>query len=185
MSSDARVQYNESSNQWKLALLLAGHNKMHEKCLKLTYQGMIQELELQMKMKLETGLVERVWSQISTTKLAELLVTFISAFCTEILGTFSEIQVSQMLSERKTLSAIKDDILKGAITTVVFLKKEAVEEVVASKATAMTTSLADDMVSALRKEGINIPEKKAAEGKPVAQQPANASGEPPGGAPFK
>ena len=150
------------TNKWELAQRMAGHTKAPEQALKSVFEGAMQQLEVVANTKFESPMKERVWGAISGQRLKDIRETFMLEFCDQILGGFSEEQAAEMLEEHTRTGAVKDIRYSAQIQTAYALSQSSIIDAVVKKASSMSNGLVPDLVAAVKREGIELRERKRA-----------------------
>lgn len=153
-------QMSDITSKWELAQRMSGHAKAPEQALKSIFKGAMQKLEEVANTNFEVLMKERVWSTVSNENLKTLKKTFILEFCDKILGIFNEEQASEMLEEHKRTGFVKNIIYSSQMQTAYALSQESIIDAVIKKANSMTDAWIPEIIEAVKKEGIELPEPK-------------------------
>lgn len=153
------VQVSDASSKGELAERLAGTSGAPEESLRAIFEGAMRELEKIANTTFELPMKERVWEAVSKEKVKTLRETLLHEFCKQILGVFSDVEVGVMLAEHKRTGAIRGDTVLGATLSVQYQRSlELIIDTVVQKAISMIDVWIPEIVEAVRKEGIQLPE---------------------------
>jgi hypothetical protein len=160
MSAAKVGQASDFTNKWELAQRISGHAKAPEQALQSVFTGAMENLEEISKTTFESSMKERVWSSVSEAKLKNLKEAFILEFCEKILGSFSNEEAGTMLEENKKLGAVKNILYSSRLQVAFALQQKSIIEAVVKKADSMTEEWIPEIVAAVKKEGIKLPDPK-------------------------
>ncbi len=79
-------------------------------------------------------------------------------FCDETLGSFNEEQISELLEEHKRTGTVKNSKYNVQLQIALTFTKESVIESVIKKAELMKADWIVEIIKAVKKEGIELPE---------------------------
>ncbi len=153
---------NPTAAQRELANRIAGHAKAPEEAIRSVFEGLIKGLQEIGKVTIESNLKERIWNQVSKDKLVTIKETFILEFCSKILGGSNE-DIEEMLEEHKRTGFIKNPIHSAYVKVAYQLNHDNIINAVCAKASSMSEEWIPEVVAALEKEGIKLPEPKKTE----------------------
>ena len=138
---------------------MSGHANAPEQALRSVFLGAIKQLEEVAKTEFSSSMVEKVWDTVSKEKLKSLKESFILEFCDQILGSFEEAEVNAMLEEHKRTSVIRNMKYSTQLQVAFGLSQQNILDAVVEKANSMTTGWIPQIVDAVKKEGIQLPEQ--------------------------
>jgi hypothetical protein len=150
-------QVTDIASKWELAQRMSAHAKVPEEALMSLFTGAMQGLEQITKTTFETSMKERVWDAVSKEKLKSLKEALMFEFCEKILGGFNEDQASEMLEEHKRTGFVENSIYSFHLQVAYALSRELISDAVVQKALSMRDVWIPEIVEAVRKEGIQIP----------------------------
>ncbi len=150
------------TSKWELAQRISGHTTLPEQALESVFKGAMQQLEVVAHTKFESPMKERVWVAISGQRLRDIRETFMLEFCDQILGSFSEEEATEILEEHKRTGAVKNIMHSARIQTAYALCQSSIVDAVVKKASSMSNGLVPELVAAVKREGIELPEPKGA-----------------------
>ncbi len=145
----------------KLAQRISGHAKAPEEALESIFLGAMQHLEKISKTTFDAPMKERVRNAVSAERLTGLKEVFILEFCEKILGDFDENDVSAMLEEHKRTGIITTQKYSQQLQIAFALNQGIIIDAVVNKANSMKDALFPEIVEAVKKEGIKLPEHKS------------------------
>lgn len=153
-------QITDITYRWELAKRLTGDTKAPEQVLKAIFQGCMNSLQKIYHTKFTSNLQDKVWDSVSKDRLATLNETLILDFCEKILEKFNDKEVNEILEEHKSTGFVNNFAYTGYLKTAYSFYKEDILETVALKANSMTNNFIPEIIIAVRKEGIQLPEPK-------------------------
>lgn len=154
------VQSGVINSKLYLAQLVAESVKGPEELLKSVFSDAMQQLEVVANISFESPMKEKVWSAVSNDKLKILNDTFIHEFCNKILKCFSDQEASIMLEERKKTGLIRTEAYLDQMGVVFDLNIELIHNAITEKANSIKDAWMLEIVEAVKKEGIALPESK-------------------------
>lgn len=154
------VQITDITNKFELAQRLTSDSKAPEEALQASFSGVMEQLEVIAHTKFDSSMKERVWNAVSEEKLKTLKTEFIYTVCERILGSFNEEDSRLMLEEHKNTGCIKNIRYTSGLQVAFHLSQSTIIDAVMQKATSMTKEWIPEIVEAVKKEGIALPEPK-------------------------
>ena len=148
----------EIATKWELAVLLAGEEKAPEKALKCVFDKAMLQLEDSTNTKFEISMKERVWNTVSPEKLKTLRNAFLQVFWDKMFVRINEYDFNGMLNEHISLGDIKNIRYKYRLERALLLLEKPILKAVNQKANSMVESWIPEIIDAVKKEGIELPE---------------------------
>lgn len=149
-----------NSNKWELAQLLLKNSKAPKQALESIFAGAILQIEAFAKTSFAPEMKERVWTVFSKDKLNILQDTLKTEFCHKILGSFNETETLEMVEEHKQHGAVMNQAYCWRLQIANALHHEEVSRSVINKAGSMTDAWIQELIEAVKKEGVALPEVK-------------------------
>lgn len=140
------------TNKWVLAKCISGHAEAPEQALNAIFNGAMQQLELVTKTNFEASMKDRVWDKVSRERLKTLKDAFTLEFCDKILGPYDEEEAMAILEEHRRTGHV------SCLQIGLFWYTSSIIESVVQKANSMKNDWLPEIISALKSEGIEIPE---------------------------
>ena len=85
----------------ELAALIVDSSPLPRLAIRRVYEAVIESLLEYADISMSEQLAEKVWAQDSSSKVKELKKFFISEYARLILNLFSDVQISQMIAQKK------------------------------------------------------------------------------------
>lgn len=163
MSSLAiRPAITDVTSKWELAQRISGHARAPEQAVKSIFEEIMQQLEVQAQTKFEAPMKEKIWQATSSQRLRISKESFVLEFCDQILDSFSEEEAAAALTEHKTTGFVKNILYKSRIQKAYALCCDSIIDSVVMKAKSMADGWLPEIVAAVTREGIKLPESKRA-----------------------
>jgi hypothetical protein len=153
------VKVERSPVKFELAERIAGHANAPKEALESIFEGAMKSLETISGTTFESSMKIRVWNAVSPDQLKILKEGFLFEFCNKILGEFNETQADEMLDEHKRTGIIRNVSYSIPLKKAYQVYQDTIIDSVINKANSMIDNWIPIIVSAVRKEGINLPEK--------------------------
>lgn len=158
MIPPVNIAMNPTADQRELANRISGNSKAPEQAIKSVYEGIMRGMQEIGNVTIEANLQERIWNEVSREKLVTIKEIFILEFCSKILGGSKNEDVKAMLEEHKRTGYVRNPVHSSYLQVAYQLNHNEIINAVCAKASAMADEWIPQIVAALEKEGIKLPE---------------------------